>query len=279
MNFPIADELGDYFADMRKLIEETYALNHGERSILLCHSLGCPVMLYFLNQQEQTWKDTYVRSLFSLGGVWGGAVKSLKTFATGDNFGAVVVASLTIRDDERTFPSLAYLLPNTNIFNASQVLVETPQRNYTIQDYKQYFDDINYPVGYEMWEDVKDLTWNLTAPGVEVFCFHGNGSDTPEVLIYDESSGFPDGQPKSISYGDGDGTVNLASLSACQKWSSEQAQPVHYQQIVGLDHMQILYDLRVLGALADHGLGREPRDWSVLATKGVKDFDDQAYRA
>lgn len=247
----LTDELGDYMKQFKGLVEETYKMNKREKAIILCHSMGCLVMLYFLNQQTQAWKDQHVRSFFCLGGPWGGAVKSVKAFASGDNFGVMVAPSLTIRDDERTFPSLAFLLPSSNVFPPNKVVIETPHKQYTVGSYKNFFDDIHYEVGYNMWLDVHKLTHNLTAPGVEVYCIHGYGYDTLNKIIYEKNK-FPDEQPDRIEYSDGDGTVNVESLMACNRWKNEQPQPVHYMPIRGIDHMLVLSEVRILQQLQRH---------------------------
>ena len=238
-------------ANVKKLAEETYTMNNGRKVVLLCHSMGCPFMLYMLNQQTQAWKDRYIKSLFSLAGPWGGSIKSVKAFASGDNFGVIVVPTLTIRDDERTFPSLAYLLPSDNVFDTNKVMIQTNRKQYTLANYKDLFDDINYEVGYNMWLDVKNLTYNLTPPGVEVFCIHGTGLDTMDKLIY-EKNRFPDEQPDNIEYADGDGTVNIESLQGCQRWQKQQSQPVHYIPLHGINHMQVLFDLNIMKQLLNH---------------------------
>lgn len=245
------NELGDYMKQVKALIEETYQTNKGRKVVLLCHSMGCSLMLYLLNRQPQQWKDQYVKSLFTLAGPWGGAVKSVKAFASGDNFGVIVVPTLTIRDDERTFPSLAYLLPSDNVFASEKVVVQTEHKQYTVGNYGDLFKDINYQVGYNMWVDVRNLTYDLTPPGVEVYCVHGTGLDTMDKLIY-EKNRFPDEQPDKIEYADGDGTVNVESLQACSRWKGQQSQPVHYMPVKGLDHMQVLYDLKIMQNLLDH---------------------------
>ncbi|KAH9528645.1 hypothetical protein DERF_002567 [Dermatophagoides farinae] len=239
------NELQDYLKSVKKLIEQTYRMNGERRVAIICHSMGCLVMLKFLNDQQQKWKDHYVQSFITLGGPWGGSVKSIKAFISGDNFGVIVAPSLTIRDDERTFPSLAYLLPNDNVFDTDRVLVETKQRKYSIKNYQQLFHDIDYNVGYNMWLDVRNITYDLTAPGVEVYCIHGIGHDTINKLIYDKNQ-FPDQQPDRIEYGDGDGTVNEESLSACKHWHHKQKQPVHYLPIHDMDHMRLLSDQNIM---------------------------------
>ena len=55
--------------------------------VMIAHSMGCPMSLYFLNQQTKDWKDKYIKSLVTLAGPWGGAVKSLEIFAVGTDLG------------------------------------------------------------------------------------------------------------------------------------------------------------------------------------------------
>ena len=69
---------------MKTLVEETYTVNNATRVILMGHSMGCPVLVYFLHQQTQAWKDKYIKSLITLAGPWGGAVKTLRLMASGE---------------------------------------------------------------------------------------------------------------------------------------------------------------------------------------------------
>lgn len=48
-----------------------------------------------------------------------------------------------------------------------------------------------------------------------------------------------DGLPTLIN-GDGDGTVNIRSLSACSVWKTMQDKPVVPIEIAGVDHMTVL---------------------------------------
>jgi len=240
-------ELEDFYTNLTDLIEETYAINSNTSCVLICHSMGCPVILYYLYKRDSKWKDTYIKSLVTLAGPWGGAVKAIKAFSSGDNLGVIVIPALTIRKDERTFPSLAFLLPSDQFWSYDEVIVSTPKKNYSVSDYKEFFQDINYTTGYEMWLDTKDLIHEMNPPNVEVYCLHGFGIDTMETLAYRESN-FPDRAPK-ITYGDGDGTVNTKSLRGCLKWLGKQSQKIFYQNFTKVDHMLIMSDAKVIDYL------------------------------
>lgn len=49
-----------------------------------------------------------------------------------------------------------------------------------------------------------------------------------------------------VYVGDGDGTVNYRSLSACAKWMDEQKQRVVVQPFPKRDHMAVLSDPAIL---------------------------------
>ena len=68
---------------MTSLIESTYEKNGKQKVILLCHSMGSPMMLHLLQSKSDAWKDKYIRALVTLAGVWGGTVRALKVYLLG----------------------------------------------------------------------------------------------------------------------------------------------------------------------------------------------------
>lgn len=247
------NEFQDYFLKLKNLILETYKANNNSRVILIGHSMGSPTMLYFLNKQSQAWKDKYIRSLVTISGVWGGALKTLRLMASGDNLGIFVVKPHLVRKYQRSATSTAWLMPYDTFWKPDEVLVSQPKRNYTVNDYKQFFDDINYPIGYMMRKDTENLVKKLTPPGVEMFCIHGVNVSTPEKLVF--TTGFPDEQP-DVKNGPGDGTVNLRSLLGCLRWQKQQIQPVHHYTIPNQKHLEILKSKKLIDYIVEKVVGR-----------------------
>lgn len=209
-----ANEHEEYFVQVKKLIEETFLANDGVSSILLTHSMGSPMMLYFLNHQTTAWKQKYIRALMTLAGPWGGTVRALKVFAVGDNLGNWLLSEKKLMWEQRTSSSLAWLMPQEDFWGPEEVLVQTATSNYTLRDYKRFFTDLDEPNAWMMREDTAPLLAGLPAPGVEMFCIHGAGVPTTERLVYGEGE-FPGADPGTILKGDGDGTVNTRSLQGC----------------------------------------------------------------
>lgn len=238
------NEHQEFFVAFKSLVEETYAMNGNAPVLLVAHSMGGPLTLVFLQQQTQKWKDKYIRALVTLSGAWGGSVKALKVFAVGDDLGSYVLRQSILREMQITSPSLSWLLPSSIFWKPSEVLVQSGTRNYTLNDLKEFFDDINYPTGWEMRKDVEQFSLNFSPPGVEVHCLHGYGVDTVDSMIFKPGK-FPDGYPNFV-FGDGDGTVNKRSLEGCLHWIGHQKQKIYHQTFPKVDHMQILTDANVL---------------------------------
>lgn len=236
-----ANEHADYFNKVKKLIEDTYITNDAIPVIILTHSMGSPMMLYFLNHQSSNWKQKYVRCLLTLAGPWGGTVRALKVFAVGDNLGNWLLSEKKLMWEQRTSSSLAWLMPQEGFWGEDEILVQTVNKNYTNAHYEQFFKDLNETNAWYMREDTKDLIAGLPAPGVEVFCVHGGGVPTTERLVYGAGE-FPGADPGEIVKGDGDGTVNTRSLIGCTRWANKQTQPVHHRVLPGVNHLQILRD-------------------------------------
>jgi len=138
-------------------------------------------------------------------------------------------------------------LPSDKLWSSDEILVETSTRNYTVHDLQDFFNDIGFPDGYHMWEDTHPLIYDLVAPGVEMHCIYGTGVDTAERLIYSKAT--PTGKA-NILMGDGDGTVNVRSLSACSQWIGQQKKPVYVRPFPGRDHMAVLNDPAILDYIA-----------------------------
>ncbi|KAI5708748.1 hypothetical protein M8J76_002447 [Diaphorina citri] len=242
------NENQEYFANFKALIEETYDLNGGTPVVLVAHSMGSLMCLYFLQRQSSAWKSKFVRSLVSLAAPWGGSVKAVKVFAVGDDLGVYVLSKSTLKMYQITCPSTSWLLPSEHFWKADEVIVQTTEKNYTITNMKEYFDDLGYTQGWEMRKDVAQYALDFRPPGVEVHCLHGSRVSTPGKLVYAKNK-FPD-SPQYVM-DDGDGTVNLRSLQGCLAWSAKQAQPVNHMVFPGADHMTILSDKNMLAYMAN----------------------------
>ena len=235
-----------YYTNLQKLIETTYANNNYQKVVLIAHSMGAPTSLFFLTKLvSQEWKDTYIRDYITISGVWHGTAKSAKAFASGDNEGIWIVPQGEGRSSSRTYPSNAWLLPfPSDTWTKEDVIIITPKRNYTAWDYKDLFDDLDYPRGFDMFNEISGLTGGLPPPNITLHCLYGAKVNTPLQFIYSNGE-FPDHQPKTIN-GDGDGSVNLKSLMACKRWQKQQAYNVTLLGFPGVEHVHTIKNADVI---------------------------------
>lgn len=202
--------------------------------------MGAPTSLYFLTKfVDQVWKATHIRQYITISGVWRGTAKSAKAFTSGDNEGIWIIPQSQGRAGTRSYPSTAWLLPYpSDTWTKDDVLVVTPERNYTAWDYKALFDDMKYSRGYEMFEEIQNLTGALPPPNVTIHCLYGMDVQTPLQFHYGPGE-FPDTQPKTIN-GNGDGTVNIDSLMACSRWKDQQKFNVTLKGYKGVEHVSTI---------------------------------------
>ena len=99
--------------------------------------------------------------------------------------GINMIDPLVIRGEQRSYETGVYIMPLEHTWmDKNQVLIQTPERNYTVKDYRKFFEDIGFSQGMEMMENVVNFV-NLTHPGVDTFCIYSLGIETPEKLIYE----------------------------------------------------------------------------------------------
>lgn len=86
-------------------------------------------------------------------------------FYTGDNLNEYVISALTARNAQRSYPSSVFLFPNTDYWSPEEILITTPNANYTTRNYTQLFKDLNYTIGLDLLQDTQGLVKDIKAPG------------------------------------------------------------------------------------------------------------------
>ena len=230
----------EMFQKLALLIEKASHLNK-KKVVILSHSLGGPFSNFFLNSQTLEWRRKFIDSFVSVSGSFYGSIKSLKALVSGDAEGFEWVVDVRqIQRLVRTFPSFLYMVPRTSLWpKDKKTVVVTSIRNYTVVDYHNLFKDIGCKWCWDLYRAANVNMIDVKAPRVPTHCIFSSGLPTMETLIYETK--FPNFYPK-YTYGDGDGTINLWSASACSGWKKKQSEPVYNFQLHRLSHIQILWD-------------------------------------
>ncbi|KAD5507563.1 hypothetical protein R6Q59_031642 [Mikania micrantha] len=239
-----------YLQNLKQLIENASNANGGNPVILVSHSLGGLFTLELLNRNPLSWRKQYIKHFIALSAPWGGTVNEMLTFASGNSLGVPLVNPLLVRNEQRSSESNLWLMPRRKQFPQETPLVVTSDSTYSSFDISRFLEDIGFEEGVHPYETrILPLVEELVAPRVPITCIVGNGVLTPETLYYGEE-GF-DKQPE-IVYGDGDGTVNIASLLALvDEWKDEKDQKLKVIELAGISHTSILKDDKSIARIID----------------------------
>ncbi|KAI1305379.1 Phospholipase A2 group XV [Halotydeus destructor] len=239
-------ENDEFFYFFKKLIEASYTMNYKKPAILLCHGTGCYNVYYFLVNQPTAWKAHFVKGMVAIGAPWGGQFQGLYSYLDEDDL-TMTKALPAIRYAERTFSMAAMQLPHPN-FSGQDVLIQTVFRNYTSLDYRDIFAGLGYPNAYNMWVDSMKLLAEFKHPETDVFCISGLGFKTMESVHYKKAIDVSDEKSlkrktkRRITYGNGDGRVNLKSSRRCLNWQNNYEHKFHYTEFKS-KHDDLLIDV------------------------------------
>lgn len=232
----------------------------GKKVTLVCHSMGCTHLLIFLRRQQAAWRQKRIRKLIALASPWGGTVKALKALLVGEQFGLPLVSETKMRRLARTFPGVAYMVAQPEVFErpnrneldfGGQVLVQTPERDFRVNDLAELLEAAGAARQWSWFQKTASLIKPLEPlADLSVDCLHGMNIPTPESLIFRNSTDFPDGDYELV-LGDGDGTVNHQSLLVCDLWARQLPDRVRHKLVMNINHMGILSHKSTLEHITD----------------------------
>lgn len=115
-------------------------MTNGQTGVtFIVHSLGAKMILCFLQQMSQSWKDQYVKRVISLSGVFGGSIKSILAVSAGYDLGVQVIPSSKMKLVQRTFPSIVWTMPLHDFWGPNDVLATIGQTDYTLKNIDDFF--------------------------------------------------------------------------------------------------------------------------------------------
>lgn len=251
-------QLDGYFSKLKQLIEASRSHTGSNIKVtLLCHSMGCTNLYIFLRNQSASWRKENIRKMIAISSPWAGSFKALKALIVGDQLDLPLVSESKMRTLARTFPSIAFLLPQADLLHqydpssANVSLVETPQRSYTVNQMADLLRDLNLTRSLDWFERSSALLRPIEPLlDLRIECVHSLNTPTMEsIVLKDERD--PWNGPYELKYGQGDGTVNGNSLLVCETWARKLPELVRHTVIWNTNHVGVLSHKKTLQFLTD----------------------------
>lgn len=100
--------------------------------------MGGRVLLHFLQQMPQFWKDKYVKRIIAMGVPWGGSVLSMQAASTGHSV-LFFVGNDKMNAIEKTFSSIVWLMPSHRFWKSNEILAVINGNQYTLATLSEFF--------------------------------------------------------------------------------------------------------------------------------------------
>ncbi|KAK9814182.1 hypothetical protein WJX72_001833 [[Myrmecia] bisecta] len=238
-----------FFQNLTNVVEAAVEKNAGRPALLVAHSMGCLVTLYFLMHQTAEWKAQHIQGFVAISAPWAGSVTALKGSISGDNFDVRFIPHSLLRPLQCTTPSLPWFFPAADLWGDEVLVSTTGGHNYTARDVLPLLNDLNLTQQAAVYPLTHNLTYPLPQIDVPTYCLFGTDLDTDTGYLYDvdkfDASAPP--APKEKRRGPGDGTVSSLSLEQCSKLGPK----ADLQRFRHAEHTRILQDKRAIASIVD----------------------------
>ncbi|GMI52600.1 hypothetical protein TeGR_g6083 [Tetraparma gracilis] len=245
----------EYIANTVALVESLYEKDQ-QKVLLVSHSMGGLWSHYLLANQSAEWKAKYILAWVPLAPAYGGTANEMKLMSSGAAEGVPLANGMTVREEQRSYESNLWLLPNPDLWGPDEVIIEGPDSSYSAHDLAPgagFWDEIGYSDGNLIYAGLDGL-FDISDVGVETHVKYGVGKDTPEKYTFSKGKE-GDWDEKYITdtvMGDGDGTVNRRGLESGLAMGWENCD---HEAFDGDDHQSILKNEKVINFLVDLGVG------------------------
>ncbi|CAN6295917.1 unnamed protein product [Urochloa humidicola] len=231
-----------YFRDLARLLQAS-RLRHGRPAVVVAHSFGCALTYQFLLSRPLPWRRRHVRHVVFLGSALGGFAPGMYALTAGMDYDLPGIPRPAMLRLARSQQSALWRLPTPLVFgdrplalvSAAAGNATTTTTTYTARNMSAFLEAIGFSEAVRPYETRVLPMWQaLPAPMVPVTSVVGSGIRTPETYVFRNDDGF-EGEPEVV-YGDGDGDINMVSLSAVERWGDVQGQIMEVVRLPGVGH-------------------------------------------
>ena len=109
-----------YMNNTMSMAEELYEKT-GEKVLWVSHSMGGLWTHYIMSQASRDWKEKYIEAWVPVAPAYGGTSTEVKLFASGDAEGIPLISGKTVREEQQSYESNFWLLPNLELWGSNGI--------------------------------------------------------------------------------------------------------------------------------------------------------------
>lgn len=97
------------------------------------------MLLYFLQQMPNNWKDQYVKQAITISSPFGGSMQAIVALSIGDNLNSKFLNAAKMKEVQETFPSIVWAFPSKYFWKSNEILATINDKSYTLDNIEQFF--------------------------------------------------------------------------------------------------------------------------------------------
>ncbi|ELP94166.1 1-O-acylceramide synthase precursor, putative [Entamoeba invadens IP1] len=214
----------NWYENTKNLIKKAYETNGNKQVVLISHSMGGLMTYKLLDYMGEEFTKKYVKRWVAMSGPFLGAAKTIAAAFPGNNLDLPISAA-KLRPVCRRAETISFLFPtggNANWGETPLMTIKSTGKVYTVDDMLELLgtldDDFKKQHSYVYENGINGLykKYNNKMPfGIETQCLISSQYETILGVTMDTPD--YDTGKATLTYGDGDGTVNIQSLEYCAK--------------------------------------------------------------
>mmetsp|Transcript_24288 Transcript_24288/g.72528 ORF Transcript_24288/g.72528 Transcript_24288/m.72528 type:complete len:459 (+) Transcript_24288:35-1411(+) len=227
----------------------TDLVNRTGKKVLIRGCSGGTINGYaFMMSQPKEWRQKHILAFLAVAPVFGGTITSVSSIVYGWQVGGGDVGRCIGRSVAVKLPSVLWMWPHPGEgigeWNKTEVIVQTPARNYTAYDFDRLLTDIGLTETEKIYAIEKnDFLAKFEPPMVDTYVFYGYGINTAAGYSFrhnfsvktDGPGVCPPSDQSTLSrpWDDGDVTAPRRSCARAQAWAEAHAREGYVLRNVG----------------------------------------------
>jgi hypothetical protein len=238
----------DWTSRMQSLVERACHSNNNTPVLLLAHSSGPFMTLYFLNQMSPEWKSKYILGFVALSGDFGGQGTFVMSALTGMSIGSSDGWRVGNGKYTEAWSGSMWQMP-LQPFYGKQPIVVWGNLTFTASDFHKLLGTAS-PIALRLLERFSGTTGaSIKAPLVDTWCWCGSNLSTMIGYQWNASSDLHQAPSSTINVM-GDGNQEAQTNSACRVWQdSKSGFAFEYREFPNVEHFAMTLNSEVLNEL------------------------------